>query len=456
MPGKACDAAECRWKHIKRWRNITAMIDHPLRAMLNDEVHGRPGLPVEAPARISHLAFTLSPGDGDPLPAVRALCRDKGIALPDTGALHVGAVLKDGLFKYERHGEFYRVSVTSFGTARQGEGTDWLPQGWLASLPGKRIVAIHTHVLDKGARAPSAALIRSLFSADEIACSKVNQGKTTVWSDFRIGDDGYTRMLIHDGSGSPHRLGRLTRRLHEIETYRMMALLALPVARAAQATLKRLEADLSATIDGMAGHPRSEDASLLQRLISLSRDIESLSDQTSYRFAAARAYSALVAKRIAELGEERVQNHQRLGVFLERRFTPAMATCTAVESRVASLAQRCERASNLLRTRVDIALEGQNQALLQSMEKRARLQLMLQETVEGLSVAAISYYVIGIVGKLIEGAAKFVTFDEKLAQFISIPLVIAAVWLMAQHIKKKVHNAAATAGDSGDSGDSGH
>lgn len=123
-------------------------------------------------------------------------------------------------------------------------------------------------------------------------------------------------MLIHDGSGSPHRLGRLTRRLHEIETYRMMALLALPVARSAQSGLKRLEADLSATIDGMAGHPRSEDASLPQRLISLSRDIESLSDQTSYRFAAARAYSALVAKRISELGEERVQNHQRLGVFL--------------------------------------------------------------------------------------------------------------------------------------------
>lgn len=446
MPGQTPDAAECGWQRESVWRNISAMIDHPLRKLLNDEVHGRPGLPVEAPARISHLAFTLSPGDGDPLPAIRTLCRDKGISPPEDGALHVGAVLKDGLFKYERHGEFYRVSVTSlgagFGAGKRGEGIDWLPQGWLASLPGQRIVAIHTHILDKGAKAPSAALVRSLFDADEIACSRVNQGKTTVWSDFRIGADGYTRMLIHDGSGSPHRLGRLTRRLHEIETYRMMALLALPVARSAQSGLKRLEADLSATIDGMAGHPRSEDASLLQRLISLSRDIESLSDQTSYRFAAARAYSALVAKRISELGEERVQNHQRLGVFLERRFTPAMATCSAVESRIASLAQRCERASNLLRTRVDIALEGQNQALLQSMEKRARLQLMLQETVEGLSVAAISYYVIGIVGKLIEGAAKFVTFDEKLAQFISIPLVILAVWLMAQHIKKKVHRAA--------------
>jgi uncharacterized membrane-anchored protein len=419
---------------------IAAMNDHPLRKILNDDVHSRPGLPVATPARISHLAFTLSPGDGDPLPAIQALCAAKGIAPPAAGALHLGVVLKDGLFKYERHGEFYRVSITIHDTRK--EGVDWLPSGWLATLPGQRIVAIHTHVLAKEAKAPKAAQLKALFDSGEIACSRVNQGKTTVWSDFRIGEDGYTRMLIHDGSGSPARLGRLTRRLHEIETYRMMALLALPLARGAQGTLKRLEAELSATIDGMAGHPRSEDASLLQRLISLSRDIESLSDQTSYRFAAARAYAALVGKRIAELGEERVENHQRLGVFLERRFTPAIATCAAVESRLSSLAQRCERASNLLRTRVDIALEGQNQALLQSMEKRARQQLMLQETVEGLSVAAISYYVIGIVGKLIEGAGKFAVFDEKLAQFVSIPLVIAAVWLAGRHIKKKVQRAA--------------
>ena len=422
------------------------MNDHPLRHALNDEVHGRPGLPVTAPARISHLAFTLAPGDGDPLPAIQALCRMKNIPPPDLGALHVGAVVKDGLFKYERHGEFYRVSVTSFSPAKAAEGVDWLPEGWLEGLPGHRLVAIHTHVLGRDDKPPTAGRIAALFDSEEIACSRVNQGKTTVWSDFRIGDDGYTRLLIHDGSGSPHRLGRLTRRLHEIETYRMMALLALPLARSAQGTLKRLETDLSAIIDGMAGHPRSEDANLLQKLIGLSRDIESLSDQTSYRFAAARAYSALVSKRLAELGEERVQNHQRLGVFLERRFMPAIATCAAVESRIAGLAQRCERASNLLRTRVDIALEGQNQSLLQSMEKRARLQLMLQETVEGLSVAAISYYVIGIVGKLIEGAGKFVSFDEKLFQFFSIPLVILAVWLTARHIKKKVQKAA---GDTG-------
>lgn len=424
------------WQHGR-------MLDHPLRIVLNDEVHGRPGLPVSAPARITHMAFTLAAGDPDPLLAVRQLCEAKGIRPPGDNVLHHGVEVDGGLFKYERHGEFYRLSVSLTGKSLRGEAVEWLPAGWLDTIPGKRLVAIHTHVLAKSAPRPTAARLHTFFGHDEIACSRVNQGKSTVWSDFRIGRDGHSRMLIHDGGITPHRLGRLTRRLHEIETYRMMALLALPMARDLQPRLSRMEAALSDTIERMSvEQPPSNDADLLRQLMTLSRDIEHLSNQSSYRFAAARAYAVLVAKRVAELAEERVDNHQRLGVFLDRRFNPAMATCTAVESRIAGLAQRCERASNLLRTRVDIALEGQNQKLLQSMEKRGRQQLMLQETVEGLSVAAISYYVIGIIAKLIEGSAAFLPpFDGTLAQFISIPLVILAVWLAARHIKNKVRAA---------------
>jgi uncharacterized membrane-anchored protein len=416
------------------------MQDHELRQRLNDEMHSRPGLAVAAPARISHLAFTLSSGEPDPLPAITRLCAALGIAGPPPKATHHGVALKNGLFKYERHGEFYRISVARFGTSH-GEAITLVPDAVLQALPGKRLIAVHTHITSKAQGLPDAAMLKALFGEAEIACSKVHDGKSQVWSSFRIGGDGYSRLLIHDGRGSPERLGRLTRRLHEIETYRMMALLALPVAHAAQARLKALEKSLSDILDAMTATP-GDDAALMSRITDLSRDIESLSDQTSYRFAAARAYAALVVRRIAELKEQKVENHQLIGIFLDRRFTPAMATCSATEARIAGLAQRCERASNLLRTRVDIVLEAQNQKLLQSMERRARQQLLLQETVEGLSVAAISYYVIGIVGKLIEGAAAYLPFDEKLAQFVSIPAVILLVWLAARRIRARIHRAA--------------
>ena len=210
--------------------------------------------------------------------------------------------------------------------------------------------------------------------------------------------------------------------------------------------LFRSEKSLSETIEGMlAAKGFEEDAALLARLSGIARDVEEMSNRSSYRFSAAHAYSALVDKRIAELGEERVLNYQRLGVFLDRRFSPAMTTCIAVADRIASLAQRSERASNLLRTRVDIALEGQNQQLLRSMEARARRQLMLQETVEGLSVVAISYYLIGIVSTLLESASAYLPgLDIKLAGLLSIPVIVAVVWLGIRRLRNRVRSAAIT------------
>ena len=419
------------------------MVDHELRQMLNDELHGRPGLPVKAPARITHLAFTLSEGDAAPVAHVAALCLGLGLRQPVPGSLHHAVEIAGGLLKFERHGEFYRISVTSEGKGQKAEAVARLPERWVAELPGKRLVAIHTHILAKSSAPPTDAELKKCFGHEEIACSGVNQNKATVWTDFRIGADGYTRILIHDRGLSPMRMGRLTRRLHELETYRMMALLGLPLARQLQRELGPLEKALSSTIAGMLSAKGSEeDNKLLDGLTAIARDVEELSNRSSFRFAAARAYAALVTKRLTELGEERVFNYQRLGVFLDRRFSPAMATCNAVGERIAGLAQRSERASNLLRTRVDITLETQNQQLLRSMETRGRQQLMLQQTVEGLSVVAISYYSIGIVSKLIEGLSHYAPWlDGRLAEIISVPLIIAAVWMCVSRLRRRIHRA---------------
>ncbi len=407
------------------------MADHELRLVLNDEIHGRPGLPVNAPARITHLAFTLVEGDASPLAHVASLCTGLGLRQPLPSALHHAVEIENGLLKFERHGEFYRISVTLEGSGLKKEAVASLPENWVSELPGKRLVAIHTHVLAKPAKTPTAAELSVIFGRGEIACSGVNQNKATVWSDFRIGADGYTRILIHDHGLSPMRLGRLTRRLHELETYRMMALLGLPLARQMQRELGPLEQALSSTISSMLSvDGATEDALLLSKITIIARDVEELSNRSSYRFSATQAYAALVAKRVAELGEERVMSYQRLGVFLDRRFSPAISTCTAVAERINGLALRSERASNLLRTRVDIVLETQNLQLLRSVDSSARRQLLLQQTVEGLSVVAISYYAINIVAKLIDGLADYFPHtDAKLIELISIPVIVIAVAL---------------------------
>jgi len=420
------------------------MRDHELRYVLNDELHGRPGLPVTAPARITHLAFTLREGDADPVSHIKLLCDALGVKPPADGAAHHSADIAGGQIKYERHGEFYRLSVVAEGGPDKGEALALLPVGWVDGLPGARLVGIHTRVMAKDEPAPSTADLVALFGHEDLAGSRVSSGQATVWTDFRIGPDGYTRMLVQDHGLSPFRLGRVVRRIHEIETYRMMALLALPMARKVQGELAGLERAVSkVTADMLSARESHEDAELLTALSRIARDVEEISSRTSYRFAASRAYAALVDKRIAELGEEKLMSFQRLGVFLDRRFSPAMATCQAVSDRIRSLAERSERASNLLRTRVDIALEAQNQQVLKSMEKRGLQQLRLQQTVEGLSVVAISYELIGSFAKLIEGFGDYANTDTKLVSLLSIPAIVFLVWYGVRRLRKKIMGPAA-------------
>lgn len=405
--------------------------DHPLRLALNDELHGRPALAVSSPAAVSHFAFT----GADPAAAraqLAKLCRRFGALAPaDDASFH--RFEADGLsVKWELHGEFYTFTVSTPGAAAQAfnaPAAARLPAGFLASLPGERLVALNIAIL-KGKARPDLA---RLFGHDDLAGSRVTGGSATVFMDFRIGTDGFSRALLHDHSLGPARLSRLVRRIVEIETYRMMALLSFPVARQLQSPLTRLEKRLTALV---SAERKGEEQALLAELQSAHREIEEISNASNFRFAAARAYSALVKKRISELREERIEGLQRIETFLERRFAPAMSTCEAAERRLNALAGRFERAGNLLRTRVDIALEAQNQSLLASMEASSRRQLRLQQTVEGLSVVAISYYGLNILSKVLEGAEALHWLpDPRIAEAIAAPFLVAAVWLLIRRLR---------------------
>ena len=98
------------------------------------------------------------------------------------------------------------------------------------------------------------------------------------------------------------------------------------------------------------------------------------------------------------------------------------------------------RAGELLRTRVDVQRKGQNQALLERMDRRADLQLRLQHTVEGLSVVAISYYAVGLAGYLLGPAAYAVGVDKGLLTAGLVPVIVLAVWLGMRRIRRRLHH----------------
>ena len=95
--------------------------------------------------------------------------------------------------------------------------------------------------------------------------------------------------------------------------------------------------------------------------------------------------------------------------------------------------------SNLLRTRVDFEQQQSSQALLTTMNQRQDLQLKLQSTVEGLSVAAITYYFTGLVSYLAKGSEELGwPYSPDLTAACALPFVGLLVWLSMRRLHNKV------------------
>lgn len=405
---------------------------HPQRALLNDEVHARPYQRLLAPLRASYLAMLAQPGERAREHAhVAELCARQGCAPPPPEADYFLADCGAFRLRWERHGEF--SSYTVFAPGAGGEpyaqpAIGALPQQWVAGLPGRLIVGAHVALLAAGGAADIEA-IAPHFSGNTLVGAQMADGAAAAFTDFRIHQDGYSRFLLFDRGMGGRRAGRVLQRLLEIETYRMFALLALPLARELGTKLDAAERELADITGLMVTQGPADEPRLLDRLTRLAAAVEREVAASSYRFGAARAYYGLVGRRIAELREQRMPGIQTIDEFMQRRLAPAMSTCESAARRQSELSERVARASDLLRTRVDIVREMQNQELLASMNRRARLQLRLQETVEGLSVAAITYYLVGLVGhmaKALKSAGYAVDVEITMGAAIPVVALLAA------------------------------
>jgi uncharacterized membrane-anchored protein len=413
--------------------------DQARRLALNDEVHARPYAQVEVPQRIALLA--LLSGDGG-TGALASLFERMGRPAPRLDVPHLTADLGAFRLKWERHTEF--VSYTFFcrgdaGAPFASSALDTVPADWLESLPGETIVATQIEVAPAPEQIPAAWKIAQSFADNPIVGAAVASGMACVFTDFRIHPDRMSRFLVLDRGLGRYPAGRVVQRLLEIETYRMMALLAFPVARSVGGEISAAERELSALTTRMAGAGVEDEPQLLNELTRLAASVESSVSASKYRFGAARAYHELVGNRIRDLREERIPGLQTIGEFMERRLAPAMNTCESMARRQDELSARIARSSDLLRTRVEIEREQQNLQMLAQMNRRAKLQLRLQETVEGLSVAAITYYSVGLIGYLAKAAKSLgVHLDTDLVTGISIPIVAVLVALGVRHIRKTV------------------
>ena len=367
---------------------------HPLRGRVLSELHARPFATVVPPSRILRLGFTTQADRfAQAMTALAARCEGCGLPAPASDARHAKVEFPEGCFQLERHNEFVTYTWILGGTETPFTPAptsfsviDWLP------APGLLIVAADVHVL-------SSAVVPDASAAFQggAAASEVNDGRAVVATDLRADTQGFVRILVADRGLDPTGAAVLVQALLEIETYRSLALLGLPEAlsRGAEVeSIERLLPDLMEDVRKTNGVATNQ--TLLARITALSAEVEAVAAVSSFRFGATRAYSLLLEQRLALLREVPLPFSTTLQSFLGRRFTPAIRTCEAVESRLAALSGKVARVTELLRTRVEVDLEAQNSEQLKQMSNRIQLQIRLQQTVEGLSVVAISYYVAGL------------------------------------------------------------
>ncbi len=430
--------------------------DDAERRALHDEVHARPSALIRLPALVTFVAV-LNEGVSreQEMEHLRRLPGHEGLRLQDLQGNFLRLPLPDGrTLKWERHTEFTRYSLVQPLPEGAGLGANApalhqalaLPPGWVGAIPGRTVAAILLAMVQAELPAQTseaqATLMRPVqrwFGERTVVASQLGGGHSWAATDFQLRESGFEHMLVVAPPATTEtRAGRISQRLLEIEIYRLMALRGLPVAKVLSPMLAQAEGQLAA-ITAQLEHKSVSEQDLLDRLVALAGGVERATAEHSYRFAATRAYDALVAQRIGELRERPIPGTQTLGEFMQRRLSPAMATVAACERRLGSLSERITRTSALLRTRVDIATEAQNQELLAKLTRGQELQLQLQTTVEGLSIAAISYYVISLLLYVGKGAkAAGLPIQPEMAAAAMVPLVLWATWRTTRKIHAKL------------------
>ena len=425
---------------------MAQLIDHPLRHATASELHARPFPHILAPARAAFFAYTSAQNDSGRREAADRehflrLLDHYGVVHPSETESHFFGQLGEVWVKWECHTEFvtYTAFVDGLGDlAFDGSESSIFPAAWQAALPGTTLSSTSIRVEEDQDTQSIKNKLEDWFVSESLAASRVLDSAAVIAGDYRMDDNGNMRFAVFvPASTGRRRVGRIVQRINEIEVYKTMSMLGLMRARDLSVELNSVDTNLSALVADLADDKVSAEDNL-NGLLKLSADLERHSAAVAYRFSASKAYAAIVAQRIEVLREAQFEGRQTFREFMMRRFDPAMRTVQALDSRLQDLISRAIRTGDLLRTRVDVERQTQNQELLSSMNRRADAQLRLQKTVEGLSVVAISYYATGLSLYVLAPFSGLIGISKAVLTAAVVPLVVCSVYLTLRQIRKRI------------------
>lgn len=409
--------------------------DHPLRVTLSELMHLRE-LPLDrAPVRLRQWVYLVDPDERAAEAAFVALFAPGQD--PALGRALIGC--EDGGWLWERHQEFSTWTWFAYGPLGHDLGFQPQPEAsffWLDGAPGQVFRGVEISVSAPGAKPPTEADLGRHIDLFRCVSCEVFDGAARIWTDFRLREGGTGRIHVQNLTLANDEVSRLVQTLLEIGNYRKLALIGFPPARELLAWLDGAEARLAAITSGLAAGEDSQ--SVLDHLLALSAEVELRAANGRFRRGATESYHRLTLDRLEALRERRIPGHSTMSEFIARRLLPAMRTREAADRRLDDLSLRIARGGDLLRTKLGLAQDRQNQETLRGMDASLQLQTKLQGLVEGLSIFAVGYYVLGLLGYLLKPWLHgWPDLAEHLLSAL-VPLVLIAVAAGLHRRKKRL------------------
>lgn len=399
---------------------------HADRETIVSEPHARPSMPVNPDDHVFHLGLKCGPDARIQLLEILA------IGSQDENARHWIKQCDGFRLKFEQHTEFISVTLIFPNLTDGIVCSDLLKD--IAAVDDVEVITLTKVVMDSSSRHTSS----TSQSGDRMFGGKMLDGME-VRSSLIPDVAGFIIYTVHAPNGPPEKTGRRIQRLIEMETYRTLCLLGLPLARRTGESLTEYESGLIDIVSGMSSDLPDDDEKLFEGLSHLLQTSNALRASTRFRFAASLAYYNLVVQRLTSLEESKLDDLQTISGFVRSRLDPSMATMTSVGTRQKTLIDDLSQALSLLRTRIDLALNRDNQSSLKSLDARNRQQLLIAQAVEGLSAVAITYYAVGLLSYVLKAVVPIMpsVLSHSTLVAISVPFVLGAVWMSLHRMRRK-------------------